>query len=274
MKILITGSSGVAALSIINQFLLTDHELILTDRISLNQDEIIGDLSNFNFVQNLIKENQPDFIVHLAANTNVDLCEQNKMSALLDNFVATKNIIDVATPNQIPIIFTSSASVFRGNKKSGYSEDDLPEPSNFYALTKLLAENYIKSNMKKYVILRLGWLVGDYKRSNKFVGQILSKIKNGDKEFYGVNNIWGSLTFANDLAKIIQLLIEKEKFGVFNLASIGSVSRYEMLVKIIELLELQNSISLVGVKNDFFKLSAKRPKYEILKLDKIIDSNL
>ncbi len=47
-----------------------------------------------------------------------------------------------------------------------------------------------------------------------------------------------------------------------------------MLVKIIEILELQKSISLISVKNDFFKLSAKRPKYEILKLDKIIDSNL
>ncbi len=149
-------------------------------------------------------------------------CEQNKMSASLDNFVATKNIIDIAAKYQIPIIFTSSASIFKGNKKNGYSEDDLPEPSNFYALTKLLAEDYIKSNLKKYVILRLGWLVGDYKRSNKFVGQILSEIKNGEKKFYGVNNIWGSLTFANDLAKIIQLLIEKEKFGVFNLATTGA----------------------------------------------------
>ncbi len=72
MKILITGSSGVAASSIIKQFLLTDHKLILTDRVLNNQNEIIGELSDFNFVKNLIKENQPDFIVHLAANTNVD----------------------------------------------------------------------------------------------------------------------------------------------------------------------------------------------------------
>ena len=128
--------------------------------------------------------------------------------------------------------------------------------------------------MQKYIILRLGWLIGDYRKSNKFVGQILNKIKTGENHFNAVNNIWGSLTFADDLAKLIEILIQKRIYGVFNFASKGYASRYDLLCKMVDFLGLQKNISIKGVNNNFFDLIAKRPKYEILKMDKIISSKI
>ena len=144
MKILITGANGVAASSFIEQTFAKLNVLFLTDRKTSSNDIIEGDLSNYDFVKYLIETTKPEIVIHLAANTNVDFCEQNKLNATLDNFVSTKNLVDVLMLTQVPIIYTSTASIFQGNLKYGYLEDSPTYPLNYYALTKLLSESILK----------------------------------------------------------------------------------------------------------------------------------
>ena len=272
MNILITGASGTAAFSIIENLEKTRNNLILTDR-NYSDGIIAGDLSSTEFVNKIVNDYSPDIIIHLAANTDVDFCEKNKLECVLDNFITTKNIVDSIADKNIYLIFTSSASIFDGENGNGYTEEDEPHPSNFYALTKLLSENYIQQNLSEYTILRLGWLIGVSSRSNKFFGKIINQIKNGEKIYYGVNDTYGSLTFSDDLADFIIFLLDNPLKGIINVNSSGVATRYEILKKILSVYDNNNNFKLYRVTNDSFNLFAKRPKYEILSNQKLIEIN-
>ena len=272
MNILITGANGTAAFSIIENLKKARNNIILTDR-NYSGGIIAGDLCKTEFVNTIVDSFSPDIIIHLAANTDVDFCEKNKLKCVLDNFITTTNIVDSIVNKKVYLIYTSSASIFNGKNEKGYTEEDEPNPSNFYALTKLLSENYIRQNLSKYTIIRLGWLIGIPSRSNKFFGKIINQIKNGQKIFYGVNDIYGSLTFSDELADFISFLIQNPYNGIINFNSSGVATRYEILKKILSVYSNNNNFKLYSVTNDSFSHFAKRPKYEILSNKKLIEIN-
>jgi dTDP-4-dehydrorhamnose reductase len=154
MKILITGANSVLALPVIKELKKNNSQLILTDKISFDNIDVVGDLKDENFVKKLISENSIDIVVHMAANTNVDLCEREKDIAYADNFLSTKNLVDIIQGMSIFFVFISTASIFNGEQKTGYSENDLPSQVNFYAQTKLMAEEYIKEKLN---VCKIHW---------------------------------------------------------------------------------------------------------------------
>jgi dTDP-4-dehydrorhamnose reductase len=269
MNILITGANGVLAFPIIKKLSKNNFQLILTDKVFDNSIDFVGNLKDNNFVEELIEKNSIDVIIHLAANTNVDLCEREKYVAYADNFLSTKNLVDNIKTKEIFFIFISTASVFDGEKEGGYSENDIPSPLNYYARTKLMAENYIQKKLKNYTITRLGWLIGHPRKVNKFMKFALDKINEKPTEIFAVNDIKGSLTFATDFAEMLLKFLMNPTIGVFNFASRGKASRYEILNFMIEYLNLKDSIKLKPVPNSFFKLIAPRPKNEILLTNKM-----
>lgn len=84
-----------------------------------------------------------DLIVHCAAFTDVDKAEDHKSECYELNVIGTKNISSF----WIPILYISTNSVFDGFT-GNYSENDIPNPVNFYSLTKLLGEFCLNNKSK------------------------------------------------------------------------------------------------------------------------------
>ncbi len=267
MRILITGANGVLAHSVINMFTNTKHKLFFTMRGGFKDklnNYLLGDLSEYAFVKKLIKKTNPNIIIHLAANTDVDFCEKERLQSLNDNFLSTKNIVDLIKERGIHLIYVSTASIFEGKKKSGYLVNDKPNPVNFYALTKFFSEEYIQKNLINYSIIRLGWLLGNPLFKKKFFGKVINRLQKKDNIFYLANNLWGSLSFSDNVSDLIVHLAEHSIFGVFHCVADGYASRLDIFNEILAFYKMQKRVKYFEVSNDYFDLPAKRPKYEIL----------
>ncbi len=173
MNIIISGSFGHIGSFLIKKFqndkkikniLLIDN--FSTQRFSsylkLDKEKfqlIDEDLSKMNL--NKIKKKYHIFI-HLAAITNATESFKIKKKLKINNFGCTKKVVKFCKLNNIKLIFPSSTSVYGEKFKIINSKNNMKSlfAQSPYAECKITEERYIKQNLKKFVILRLGTIVG------------------------------------------------------------------------------------------------------------------
>jgi dTDP-4-dehydrorhamnose reductase len=94
-------------------------------------------------VQRMLKKySSIDAIVHCAAMTGVNACEEDKERCLATNVEGTKRVIAMARSWDAKVIFISTPMVFSG-QAGNYSEESKPQPLNYYGHTKYLAEQEV-----------------------------------------------------------------------------------------------------------------------------------
>ena len=95
---------------------------------------------------------------------------------------------------------------------------------------------------------------GGIKKDKKFVNKIINQLfKWGNKEIFVVEDKMGTPIFTLDFAKNAKLLIENNKYGLFNLVCSGITSRYEVACEILKILNLENKIKINKVNSSFLK---------------------
>lgn len=246
--IFITGGTGQVGRKLLPKLILAKTEFYAPKRN-------ICDLNDAGSIGAALKSKKISSIVHLAADTNVDWCQLNKAQALIRNFYSTQIMAKYAEEKDIPIIFVSSSSVLAGSKKYLHSETESPSPANYYAESKLLAENFIRENNSRYLIVRAGWMLGRNPNAPKFAELIVSKIRNFEK-ILAVDDKFGSLTSASRLSSLIMSALNFQSRETVHFGSTTYCSRYQLALKISELLSLSSDIS--PVKNEIFGLDAPR----------------
>ena len=102
---------------------------------------------------------KPDVVIHPAAIANIDFCQKNQSMAKAINVDMTKTIAGLCKEAGIRLIHCSTDTVFDGIK-GYYSEEDLPNPVNFYAETKLQAEKVVQEASSRNVVARLSLVMG------------------------------------------------------------------------------------------------------------------
>ena len=132
MKILIIGGSGVIGLKFVNFFLKKGDDVASTynkNKVLLSNSFHLDITKKENTLE-LIKEVNPEIIIHATAITNVDLCETNHNLASSVNVDGTSNIVEGAKITNSKIVYLSTPLVFDG-KKTEYAEEDKTSPSTF-----------------------------------------------------------------------------------------------------------------------------------------------
>lgn len=100
-------------------------------------DEIELDIRDFKKCLRAMRKYKPDIVIHCAAWTDVDGAERNKKKCWDINVIGTQNLVRASSGRRF--IYISSDYVFDG-EKGNYKETDVPNPINFYSLTKLAGE--------------------------------------------------------------------------------------------------------------------------------------
>ena len=91
-----------------------------------------------------LKEGTPyDFIIHTAALTNVDTCEEDQLGCYHVNIQGTRNMLSVSRAHNARFVYISTVSVFSGIE-GNYTELDVPYPGNYYNLSKFVSEELVK----------------------------------------------------------------------------------------------------------------------------------
>jgi dTDP-4-dehydrorhamnose reductase len=200
MRILITGSNGILG-----------QELMKIFPDSLNPPHNVMDVTDRKYVFEFIKSHNFDLIIHTAAVTSVRKCEDEKNLAWSTNVQGTKNLIDACLEfnPSIKFVYVSTACVFDGHCGM-YDEDSIPYPENFYALTKLIGEQYV-SNLKNSLIVR-----------TNFVGKSKWPYP---KAF---TDRFGTYLFADSVARGIADIIKNNLVGVVHVVGDKKISMFEL----------------------------------------------
>lgn len=215
----------------------------------LTQDIQKLDVRDLHQVTDFCRLNAPDAVMHLAAETSLELCEKDVPHAYLTNTIGTRNLAWVCRDLDIPMVYISSIGVFDGAKPDPYDENDVPNPINVYGRTKWAGEVIIESVLKKYFIVRAGWMIGGGEREKKFVALIIQQIRNGSRQIQVVTDKIGTPTYNVDFARGLAWLISSTHYGTYNLSSGAIVSRYQVAQKILQVLG-RTDVALIGITSD------------------------
>jgi dTDP-4-dehydrorhamnose reductase len=222
-KVLITGAGGQLGSTLAVQS-------VLYDVFSFNKKQL--NVVNKQEVFQVFKAIKPHFVIHTAAYTNVDESEVNKRIAFEVNCDGTENIALACKKWDSVMIYMSTDYVFDGKKKEPYTEEDVPNPVNWYGLTKLIGEETVKVLLDKYFILRTSWLYGP--SGKNFVKTILEMAETS-LEIKVVNDQMGCPTYVKDLCKVIFQLIEVNGYGIYHASNVGVCSWYDFANSILKM---------------------------------------
>ena len=214
MRIVVTGSNGQLGTEVMDLLGRSDHHEVLgldlpghdlTDR-----DHVLGVLTSF----------EPDLILHGAAFTAVDVCEEQVEAAYRVNCAATRFVADGARRVGAHVVYVSTDYVFDGTKPTPYVEWDRPNPQSVYGRTKLGGESEIDPG---WTIARTSWVCG--RHGNNMVKTLLRLADERDTLSF-VDDQIGHPTFAQDLAAMVVKLGLERVPGVFHTTNQGAVSWY------------------------------------------------
>lgn len=223
------------------------------------------DICNYDESLDKIRDSKPDLVINTAAFHNVDICEDEPEMAFKVNVGGVKNIAEICSELDIPLMHFSTDYVFDGEKKSPYLEDDCPGPLSIYAISKHGGERVVQYMLDKYYVVRLSGLYGHAgctgKGNMNFIETML-KLAESKKEIKVVDDQVLTPTSTIDVAEKLYELIMTGKYGLYHMTNTGSCSWFEFACEIFKIMGI--NIDVVPVSSEEFAAKAIRPRYSVL----------
>jgi UDP-glucuronate 4-epimerase len=156
MKVLVTGAAGFIGMHVSERLLARGDQVVGVDNlndyydVTLKQARLARvekhegfrfnkiDIANTEAMAKLFERERPQRVVHLAAQAGVRYSLQNPHAYITSNVVGYTNILEGCRHNGVEhLVYASSSSVYGGNEKMPFSEDDpVDHPVSLYAATK------------------------------------------------------------------------------------------------------------------------------------------
>ena len=264
MKYFITGGSGLlgerlAAVSNDND------ELTLVHNSNPSENTIKCDITNEKEVKSAVEKENPDVIIHCAAMTNVDLCEDESKMAYSVNGDGTGFLAKAAHDINAKIIYVSTDFVFDG-ERGYYKEDEKVNPLGVYAKSKYDGEVQLAKYCDDWAIARVSVLYGWHSRLN-FTTWVIEQLRQKN-EINIVTDQINSPTLADNAAEAIFKIAQKNKNGIFHTAGNDAINRFDFTRKIADAFDLDDSLINPTTSSQFIQ-KAPRPRDSSLNVNKV-----
>ena len=281
MKVFVTGVGGQLGHDVINELFKRGYEGIGSDiqpEYSGVQDGtavtaapyVSLDITDQKAVEKVIRDADPDVVIHCAAWTAVDLAEDDdkveKVRAI--NAGGTRNIADVCKELGCKMVYISTDYVFDGQGEKPWDPDCRDyKPLNVYGQTKLEGELAVANTLEKYFIVRIAWVFGLNGRN--FIKTMLNVGKTHDTVRV-VNDQFGTPTYTLDLARLLVDMIETDKYGYYHATNEGEyISWYDFTCEIYR--QAGYTTAVIPVTTEEYGLSkAARPVNSRLDRSKLV----
>jgi UDP-glucose 4-epimerase len=216
MNILITGGCGFVA-GRIAELLSVEHHVTVIDNMRYWKDKRVvpKGINHFNGdVDKFVSVMDYDLVIH-GATVNIIHAMTDPRSCVDTNWNQTVNFFDMV-PQEVPIIYLSTSSVYGNGVQIPTSEECRVAPSNVYAMTKLMAEEYLIKNHPNCVIARLSNVYGPRQRpENPYSGVMVKMLESSitGKKFtmIGDGRQTRDFTYVDDVGSAVMALFEKGK---------------------------------------------------------------
>jgi dTDP-4-dehydrorhamnose reductase len=289
-KVLIIGAKGMLGQELVSVFMSDkDYKVFAWDKKEL-------DITNQKQVFDKITKLKPVIILNAAAYNNVDECEKNKIEfekAKSLNSKAPGYLAKVAKKIDAILVHYSTDYIFNGLPditepkgcggscgscrlhegfvpQIGFDEEAVPDPIQKYGKTKLMGEEAVQKNGKRYYIIRTSRIFGKTAKINPPAGgakksffDVMLKLGKSKKEVKVVDEETSCFTYAPDLAKKTKQIIEAKKpFGIYHVTNSGACTWYDAVVELYKLARIKTKVIPVNLAE--FQRPAQRPYVSIL----------
>ena len=214
------------------------------------------DISDFTALQQLFETVQPNAVIHLAAQSSPNYCQQYPDESHAINVTAAANIAGLCSDRDISCVFTSTDLVFDGQNPP-YSETDPVSPINLYGEQKVLAEEAMRSRYPKTAICRMPLMFGEASPTAHSFIQPFLQILRHKQELRLFIDEFRTPASATSAAQGLLLALEKVQ-GCIHLGGKERISRYEFGRLMVEVLGLSDA-NLQACRQQDVPMSAPRP---------------
>lgn len=235
-RLLVTGARGFVAGRILDQATHSWEIHALSREISSHKPVSVNwhSMNPFSSSQLTAIFNQikPHSVIHTAAMADIDYCEAHQQEAELINIEFTRVLAECCQKNKTRLVYLSTDNVFDG-VRGFYSEEDTPNPVNFYGKTKLAAEETVTQLLDSFVIARVALVMGlpIIGHGNSFLARMLDVLGSGRQLSVPDEEIRSPIDVIT-LAQALLELVENDFSGILHLAGNDILNRFEMAQKI------------------------------------------
>jgi dTDP-4-dehydrorhamnose reductase len=233
-KVLVTGASGMLGWHLVPVLEGQGWEVIRVARTGPVTHAI--DLCDAAGTGQLIANVAPSVVVHLAAATDVDMCERDPQLAYRQNVLASENVALACAQagNGIRLVHASTDHVYDG---AGLHAEDDVTVRNHYAMSKLAGEQ-AALRCPGATILRLNFAGRSaHPKRRSFSDWVVESLK-ANAAIQVFDDVWFSPLRVATLARALAHVAAHPAPGVFNLGSVGQLTKAELAQRLARGLKL------------------------------------
>ncbi|MGI5826633.1 MAG: SDR family oxidoreductase [Patescibacteria group bacterium] len=229
------------------------------------------DITKPETIESKIASSDASVLIHLAAFTDVGAAWKengNKEGLCYQiNVEGTKNIADLCAKHNKYLIHFSTDFVFDGEKEEPYTEEDLPNPIDWYGKTKYWAEEEVKNSGCKSCITRISFpFRANYSLKKDFIAKMIDGFKTGSL-YPQFNDEIITPTFVDDIAWGIKEVLERKPEGIVHLTGPSFITPFELSKLVAQTFGLDGNLIKEGSLLEYLKNNPNsRPYPRCLKI--------
>ena len=223
------------------------HPNINTVKVNLCENEAI---------ENLFYKIQPDALIHLAALSDANFCEQHPEISEQVNVDTSVRLAQLCQKHSIPMVFSSTDLVFAGTD-APYSESSETKPLSIYGKHKQQAEQKLLNVYPDVCIARLPVMFGLPQWGNSFMSSWINNLKE-NKRTFAFTDEYRTKVSGKTAVKGLFLLLNKKVNGIWHLGGRERISRYDFAVLMAEVFGLRTELIQASRQADV-QMAAARP---------------
>lgn len=255
-SVIVTGLNGLVGTEFAEKF-GSAYELTGVDRQNPSHPT---DITNLDEVRLLWQNSSAEFVIHLAAFTDVTAAWQqtgDKTGAAYQvNVTGTENIVRACAETGKHLIHVSTAYVFDGEKPTAYLETDTPHPIEWYGETKYAAEQVVMASLSPWTILRIDQPFRSQPFAKPDAIRKLVGLIQREPAVPLFNNHYFGPTFLGDFSRILDWVLRTKTTGLFHASSGEQWSDFALAEAVNEAFSLGRTLK-VGDLHEYLKTSQR-----------------
>ncbi|WP_226037322.1 NAD-dependent epimerase/dehydratase family protein [Aquibacillus saliphilus] len=252
MKVLVTGGIGFIGTHVVTELIKNNYDVAIIDNRC--NDEHYNHYVNVacysvdinDYVDRIFEIERPDYVIHLAAQVDVNQSIADPGQDARSNILGTINILESCKKYDVKkLIFSSSAAIYGEPVYLPIDENHPQDPLSFYGISKRTAENYIATycgiNKINYTILRYSNVYGPAPIENNGEGNVISiflqQMLDGESPtIFGNGDQTRDFIYVKDIAAANLAAIEHGNNQIFNISTNTQTSLNELVTLLNKLL--------------------------------------
>ncbi len=276
MNILVTGTAGFIGYHLARSLLHDGHQVVGLDNfndyydVQLKRDRhrelellqgytgVEADLCDLDTLRKLVQDHTIERVCHLAAQAGVRYSLDNPFAYQRSNLEGFLNILEVCRHHTMErLVYASSSSVYGGNTKLPFSENDpVDRPVSLYAATKkaneLMAHTYTHLYGLPTIGLRFFTVYGPWGRPDMAIWLFTEAMLQGRAiKVFNHGKMQRDFTFIDDIVQGVRAALFKDGFApwdVFNLGNHRSENLMDMIRVIGQALDVEPAMELLPMQ--------------------------